>query len=100
MTFLTRFVDAASKLTSEGGVGDVLGLEGRDNVGSGPAVEDENQVGNLNKELAIHVTIAKLLKPLPPLVNKCYLLSIHKFGVYSFQPLHRGRHIWMAKLRN
>ena len=44
MTFLTRFVDAASKLTSEGGVGDVLDLEGRDNVGSGPAVEDENQV--------------------------------------------------------
>ena len=50
MTFLTRFVDAATKLTSEGGgVGDVLNLEGRDNDASGPAVEvgsdeEENQV--------------------------------------------------------
>ena len=49
MTFLTRFVDAATKLTSEGEVGDVLNLEGRDNDASGPAVEegsdeDENQV--------------------------------------------------------
>ena len=51
MTFLTRFVDAATKLTSEGDVGDVLDLAGRDNDASGPAVaevsdEDENQVQN------------------------------------------------------
>ena len=49
MTFLTRFVDAASKLTSEGAVGDILDLEGRDNNASGPPVEegsdeDDNQV--------------------------------------------------------
>ena len=49
MTFLTRFVDAATKLTSEGSGGDVLNLEGRDSDASGPAVEvgsdeEENQV--------------------------------------------------------
>ena len=39
MTFLTRFVDAATKLTSESDVGDVLELEGRDNVAAGPSVD-------------------------------------------------------------
>ena len=49
MTFLTRFVDAASKLTGHDGH-DILDLEGRDNSASGPAAleegsdEDENQV--------------------------------------------------------
>ena len=48
MTFLTRFVDAASKLTNHDGH-DILDLESRDNDASGPAleegsVEEENQV--------------------------------------------------------
>ena len=52
MTFLTRFVDAASKLTGHDGH-DVLDLEGRDLDASGPALleqekgksdEEENQV--------------------------------------------------------
>ena len=51
MTFLTRFVDAASKLTNHDGH-DILGLESRDNDASGPAleegsVEEENQVWNM-----------------------------------------------------
>ena len=52
MTFLTRFVDAASKLTNHDGH-DVLDLEGRDNDASGPGVEepdeDENQVLDIHE---------------------------------------------------
>ena len=57
MTFLTRFVDAASKLTSghDGHDGhDVLDLESRDLDASGPALLEEQEKGSDEDENQVH----------------------------------------------